>query len=235
MPRRGENIHKRKDGRWEGRYIKKYDLSGKACYGSVYAKSYLEVKRKLIEISEKVINNRSPAKSQNLLFREVLYLWLENGKLRYKHQTYTKYLYMIESHIISEIGNIKIKNINCEFINKFLYDKSNSGRLDGKGGLSPSYIRTIAFIICSAIDYAAKEGYCATLSREIICPPKAKKQLEVLTSQEQNKLELYISNDIDDRKIGTLLSLYTGLRIGEVCGLTWGDIDFSGETIHVHH
>ncbi len=44
MPRRGENIYKRKDGRWEGRYIRNYDLSGKARYGYLYAKTYMEVK-----------------------------------------------------------------------------------------------------------------------------------------------------------------------------------------------
>ena len=49
MPRRGECIYKRKDGRWEGRYIAKYDLNGKAKYASVYSKSYLDVKHRLIE------------------------------------------------------------------------------------------------------------------------------------------------------------------------------------------
>ena len=48
MPRKGENIYKRKDGRWEGRYIKEYDLENKAKYASVYAHSYSEVKNKLI-------------------------------------------------------------------------------------------------------------------------------------------------------------------------------------------
>ena len=46
MPRRGENIRRRKDGRWEGRYIKGYAIDGKAVYGSVYGKSYLEAKKK---------------------------------------------------------------------------------------------------------------------------------------------------------------------------------------------
>ena len=49
MPRKGENIYKRKDKRWEGRYIKGHDLSGKALFGYVYGKTYLEVKKALIE------------------------------------------------------------------------------------------------------------------------------------------------------------------------------------------
>lgn len=49
MPRKGENIYKRKDGRWEGRYIKTHTNSGKAIYGYVYVKSYRQVKEKLYE------------------------------------------------------------------------------------------------------------------------------------------------------------------------------------------
>ena len=49
MPRKGENIYKRKDGRWEGRYLKSRTPEGKAKYGYVYAKTYREVKNKLIE------------------------------------------------------------------------------------------------------------------------------------------------------------------------------------------
>ena len=47
MPRRGENIHKRKDGRWEARYIKGRQENGKAIYGYLYARTYRDVKQKL--------------------------------------------------------------------------------------------------------------------------------------------------------------------------------------------
>ena len=62
MPRRGENIRKRKDNRWEGRYIKEYDFSGKAKYASVYAYSYLDVKKKLAEAKITVTNSTSQKK-----------------------------------------------------------------------------------------------------------------------------------------------------------------------------
>lgn len=60
MPRRGENIRKRKDGRWEARFIKRYDSEGKAVYGSVYGKTYFEVKKKQTEILEKLSANALP-------------------------------------------------------------------------------------------------------------------------------------------------------------------------------
>lgn len=49
MPRKGENIYKRKDGRWEGRYIKSRSPNGKALHGYVYSKSYRNVKAKLAQ------------------------------------------------------------------------------------------------------------------------------------------------------------------------------------------
>lgn len=79
MPRRGENIRKRKDNRWEGRYISGYNISGKAKYVSVYAKTYLEVKRKLSEAqteSKKLL----PTVNKKISFREVLFLWLESSR-----------------------------------------------------------------------------------------------------------------------------------------------------------
>lgn len=52
MPRRGENIRKRKDGRWEGRYIAERKSDGRAVYRSVYAASYTEVRKKLAEAKQ---------------------------------------------------------------------------------------------------------------------------------------------------------------------------------------
>lgn len=233
MPRRGENIRKRSDGRWEGRYIKGHDECGKSKYGSVYAKSYLEVKRKLIEANEQMSLNALPEKSYKMTFREVLYLWLDTNQIKLREQTYAKYQRLIEQHIVPDIGMIQVKRITSTIINQFLYQKSNNGRLDGRGGLSSSYIRTISFIIVSALDFAVKSGFCQPLIGDIVRPAKKKKDLEVLTIKEQLTLESVVWIDCDERKVGVLLSLYAGLRIGEVCGLKWDDIDFEANTIHI--
>ena len=55
MPRKGENIYKRKDGRWEGRYLECYKADGKAKYHSVYAPSYTEVKEKLLSFRKSAV------------------------------------------------------------------------------------------------------------------------------------------------------------------------------------
>lgn len=231
MPKRGDNIHKRKDGRWEGRYIKSRDISGKAKYGSVYGKTYNEVKLKLID----VISNNSITNSdnKNIKFIDVLNLWLENNSIHLKRATESKYRYMIDKHIAPELGYIRITNINALCINSFLNNKLRSGRLDSRGGLSASYVRSMMLIICSALQFATDEKMCPPLKSSILKPTSEKKNLTILSDIERKKLEIYLTTNIDKTKLGVLLSLHTGMRIGEICALTWDDINLKDKVINV--
>lgn len=233
MPKRGENIRKRKDGRWEGRFIKDRSPDGKAKYASVYGKSSFEVKKKLTEALDTQNTMASSGRSKELCFREVLFLWLQNNKIKLRPQTHSKYAYLIESHIIPKIGSCKLTKLNSVVINGFLEEKSASGRLDGKGGLSASYVKTIAFIINSAIELAVSERLRQPLYSEIIKPSSKKKELEVLNIREQAILENYIITNLDSSKLGVLICLHVGLRIGEICGLKWNDFDFNNNTVHI--
>lgn len=76
MPRKGENIYKRKDGRWEGRYIRSYDSEHKAKYAYVYGKTYSEVKRKLTEQRGNV-QKVQPTKNKSSTYGELLDCWLQ--------------------------------------------------------------------------------------------------------------------------------------------------------------
>lgn len=73
MARRGENIYKRKDGRYEGRYIKYYDSSGKAVYGYIYSKSYAEIKEKLAQCTTEKKQTKS---SSNIKLSNWLMSWI---------------------------------------------------------------------------------------------------------------------------------------------------------------
>ena len=236
MSRRGENIHKRKDKRWEGRYIKGYDsITGKAQYGSVYGKTYMEVKQKMLEINRKGIDNSiSPVESKKV-FREILYLWLENRRVKLKSQTYNKYSNLIELHIIQDLGCVPVCDLSAVQINQFLLRKKCSGRLNNDGGLSASSVQSISFIISSALRFAVQHGFCTTLKGEVIKIPKKKNELDIMSLQQQNDFIKWLLQDLDCRKVGVILALYAGMRIGEVCGLAWEDIDFEMNTIHIRH
>ena len=82
MSKRGENIYKRKDGRWEGRYVKCRTLHGKIQYGYIYGKSYSETKAKLKENASTPIRASSSQATQSALYDEVLKAWLLSSKNR---------------------------------------------------------------------------------------------------------------------------------------------------------
>lgn len=232
MSRRGENIRKRKDGRWEGRYIKSRETNGKAIYGSVYGKTYSSVKEKLKEIN----NNCSEfLKGNKMTFKEALFLWLESNKLKQKKQTYCKYLQLIETQILPSLGYLRLSKINYTVINQFVAEKSTNGRIDKEGGLSPSYIQTMCFIIESALKFCEENNFCSPIVGKIIRPAKQRKDVSVLSFDEQKLLEKHLFSEVNETKVGVLLSLYTGLRVGEVCGLQWRNVDLENGVIYVEH
>lgn len=233
MPKRGENIYKRKDGRWEGRYrIKSYSGKGTK-YKSIYGKSYKEVKEKMMlqRQEEAVFFSRK----KEPIFSDVLELWILENRLRLKGATENKYQNMIDMHIAPALGHIKVSELTTTNINAFLENKRKNGRLDGKGGLSASYIKSMSLVIQAALNYAVQEELCEPLRKSVFKLTIEKKEIHILNCAEQKQLEAYLLKDTDETKLGMLISLYMGLRIGEVCALAWEDIDFQEKILHVRH
>lgn len=223
MPRHGENIFKRKDGRWEGRYIFSYNEDGKAIYKSVYSKTYSDTKQKL-EIAKSSNLNLRRTDTINT-FGDLLYYWLEFNASKNKQTTQDKYEFLIKRHIEPGIGSVKLNKISTAMINKFIESKIKS--------LSNSYVRTMAIIIKSAIELGMKERFVFIPNSDIYLPKTSKHELQILSVSQQNLLEQYILNNLDFTTLGIYISLYAGLRIGEVCALRWSDIDFENRIIKV--
>lgn len=234
MAKRGDNIRKRKDGRWEGRYKKGRTADGSIIYGSVYGKTYKEVKEKMASIISHPLQLATP-KGQGKTFGEVLNLWLDNNRARLKGGTINKYQNLIDTHIMPELGLTKVNELSATRINTFLNNKISRGRVDGSGGLSASYVRSIMLVINAAIKYAVSEQLCSPLKTPICKPSADKTELPILSSEEQKKLEASLLNNFDLTGAGIYISLHTGLRIGEVCSLAWNDIDMNKRVIHVRH
>lgn len=234
MSKRGDNIHKRKDGRWEGRYKKGRKPDGSIMYGSIYAKSYREVKTKLSEIAKEMPEQNTPLTSEKT-FGDVLELWMENNRIRLKGGTINKYRNLIDTHIMPELGSVKLNNITSTVVNNFLTQKLQKGRIDKTGGLSASYVRSIMLIVNSAIKFAVAEQMCLPLKTPIMKPSNSKTEITVLSVDEQKRLETHLRSDLDPTKAGIYISLHTGLRIGEICALAWDDVDFKNRIIKIRH
>ncbi len=222
MPRKGENIYKRKDGRWEGRYIKKRDISHKAVYGYLYGKSYTEVKNKL----EQVKSQKSSRSTTSMNFARLLDDWLENKKLCVKESTLSHYKMIIDKHILPLLGSYDISTVNTEIIQQYM----NELLYNGYSGKTASDILTV---IKSILKYADCKGYKHNCDLSIITLKNQKSNVETLTLFEQQKLSNYLVKNINYKNFGILLCLYTGIRIGELCALKWSDIDIRERILRV--
>ncbi|MFR5875171.1 MAG: tyrosine-type recombinase/integrase [Eubacterium sp.] len=230
MPKRGENIRKRKDKRWEGRYIKGRDEYGKAIYASVYGKTYSEVKQKLITACSE--DNKTTEK-HNINLSDLLSLWMKYNHIKHKGSTEAKYQYIIDKHINPEIGKRLISDLSATDINLFLNNKLEKGRKSNGKELSANYVRTMMIIIQSALNFGVQEKLCKPLQTPIFKIKSEKKNIEILNLSQQQKLEKRLLMNTTPTKLGIYLSLYTGLRIGEVCALKWCNIDFNEQVIHI--
>ncbi len=223
MARRGENIYKRKDGRWEGRYKCGFDSNGKTRYHSVYARTYNEVKEKLSEIKTEPILVVTAGK---LTIKELFSEWLSAVQLRVKESTYANYRMKVEKHILPVFDGLDYSALSAQLVHEFIRKKLECG-------LSPKYVSDIVVVLKSMAKYVSiQHGYYNPLTN-ITLPKSHKKDLNLFSETEQKKFQKYISSNISFTKIGIMLSYYTGLRIGEVCGLKWSDIDFKNHTLTI--
>ena len=120
MSRRGENIRKRKDGRWEGRYLQ--EIEGKKKYRSVYAKSYNEVKTKLFEAkkTESEKTHTHAGDTSAVTIHELSILWFEEIKKIRKYSTYRKYKDIYEKHIKDPLGGQPTRELTSDLTAKFI-------------------------------------------------------------------------------------------------------------------
>lgn len=224
MSKRGENIYKRKDNRWEGRYIKSYDSSGKAQFGYVYAQTYKAAREKLRNAkSENKKKSTQIKKNLSCFFDE----WLTLCRSRVKDSTYVKYRTIINGHLKPAFGNCQPEEINTVLIEAF------SHRMLCEQGLSAKTVRDILSVMRSVIKYIDRQSETELSSVEIIYPRIPQKEMRVLSQEEQNRLIQYLLEAMDEVKFGVLLALLTGMRIGELCALRWENILIREKVIKV--
>ena len=227
MPRRGECIYKRKDGRWEARYVKEIAPDGRKKYGSLYAQSYRIVKEKQRQMQQVLSEPHSYA--NGLSVADMMYQWLARIRNRVKPSTLQKYESLTHNHILPELGNIPLPCVTKKLLEEFAEKKMTDGRIRG-GGLSPKTVNDILVVLGLAMEFAADEwNYDAP---KIQMLREGKREARVLTKEEQKSLTEALLDDMDICKFGILLALYTGIRVGELCALQWEDI--SEDCIYVN-
>ena len=223
MEKTGITITKRKDGRYVGKFIAEYADNGKAQYHYVYGKTYEEVESKVLigrEIASRYLSGRYIKVGK--VYRE----WLNAVVNRVKESTLANYRNKFEKHILPEFGDIPCADLTAGRINAFINKKLADG-------LSASYVRDIFTVFKAMLKYAQEEyGFRLSL-KNVVLPKAERKQVEKICDTEQKKLVSYLKANMSLTAFGILLSLFMGLRIGELCGLKWDDVDFQNKILHI--
>lgn len=164
---------------------------------------------------------------KKILYKDWIYEWLLDKKNYIKESTYANYSNNIFNHIIPKLGDYYLKDINHRIIQDFLLELSKNGNKNNGSGLSEKTIKDICIIIKSSIKKGINDGLINHIELTFNYPKSNKEgKIYILTKKEQNKLTNYSLDNLNSRNIGILLSLYSGIRIGELCALKWEDIDF---------
>ncbi len=219
MSRRGNNIYHRADGRWEGRHYSK----GTHKYQSVYGKTYTEAREKLERLRQKAL---VPSVRCNLLVTDIMKMWLESRRNHIKESSYACYRSKLEFHILPFFAGMKYSSLDVDAIEQFAAAKKAEH-------LSSKYISDMITMMKSAAKWAEMtKGYANQIryAAPIRIQPK---EMTVLSGDERKRLLKTIDSTHDHTSCGVLLTLYTGLRIGELCALQWKDIDFDARILHI--
>lgn len=215
MARKGENIRKRKDGRWEARYKKGRKPDGSILYGYVYASKYTLVKEKRNQILSSLPPENDIPSVQ--IFAE----WLAKTQSSVKESSYCYYDTVISTHLLPYFQQISLHQLTENLIQDLILTLEMRH-------LSVSYIRTILLILKSSLKMAQTKNYISEYP-EIKYPSyKNNISIKTFTFSEWNQLSSHLYLQHSDFSFGLLLCMYTGLRIGELSGLKW--MDFQWDT-----
>lgn len=227
--RKGENIYKRKDGRWEARYSKGRDDQGRIIYGFCYGKTYTEAKSKMENAKKETpaISSSKLSKGAIPSFGKICDEWIQCNRLRLKQSTCVKYQTIIDKHIRPVLGSYSLSEISTAIIGQFGSDLINVC------GLAPKTAKDILVLVHSVLEYGSKYYPGTVGTVEVLYPKKQPKEMRVLSRTEQKILTDYLLADLCPCKFGVLLALWTGMRIGEVCALQWKHISLKEQSIRV--
>ena len=230
MARHGENIHKRKDGRYEGRYIKARDAAGRAVWGYVYSTSYMAVKEELLR--RKAESAYYALADGDPTFEQLALLWLASISCGVKKSTHAHYLYTMQHYIFPALKDVHVKSLTEMILEQGMLQIFNPS--DGSHApLGASMARECLTLVRRICKYACHLRLMRPIEIEVKLPKCSKKEKRFLRSAEQKRLYNFVLRAPTPRKVGMLIAMQMGLHIGEICGLQWGDFDLNTATLTV--
>ena len=163
---------------------------------------------------------------KDIEFKDLALEWLSLKKLYIKHSTYVKYETIVNHHILPYFISFPCYDINNQNIYHFFEIKRNAQ-------LSNSTLNTIKFILSSIFEYGEENYHIHVMNFKQIKISSTHPTKIVLSNEERDKIIGYVKNHMQPLSVALLLSLYGGLRLGEICALQWKHIDLKNKLVHI--
>lgn len=170
-------------------------------------------------------NLKKMVRNRKIKFDEIAKQWLEYKKNSIKESTYSKYDYTINKYLLPKFKNKSLAKLKDYDFNKLV------GEL--KEGLSPKTIRDILCILKSILSFAEQEYECHFKKKRIVVQKLNASNLVILSKREQSRLENRCLKINTLTSLGIIIAMNTGIRIGEICGLKWKNIDLEKRILYV--
>ena len=226
MARTGENIYKRKDGRYEARYMVSRDENGKAVYKSAYGYSKAEVREKVEAAKKEIYGETSPIEGKT--FKDVAEEYLADARGKIASTTYDRYLDALERDVYPEYADTPMTDVTEAEVNRFLKLAPDAAAKRGRS-LTSSGLFVVKAIMSNVINFAnAGSDFGGNeISWERV-------SYEELSSQELEMIILKAKHNHCPEMLAALLSIYCGMRTGELCALSSDDVDETRNEIYIH-
>ena len=162
-----------------------------------------------------------------IILEQVCAEWLDMKRLSVRESTFARYQMIIQKHVLPEFGKYPLEEISSSVVNSYTCRKLEE--------ISAKTVRDICTILKSVLRYAEKEYGLHDIAGNMVLPKLQRTDKDILTLREQRKLETYLwEHRQKPRCAGILICLYTGLRLGEICGLQWRDIDRKRHVLYIN-
>lgn len=229
MSKRGNgegSVCRRPDGRWQGSITIGRDDRGRLIRKYFYGKTRKETSEKLNRAIEELRDNRFINKSDNPTVEQWCHEWLWSYKRNsVKQKTFDQYETILRTHIMPDIGDIRLADLKTMHIQRIINKMYDSG-------LSHRTIEVMKIVIHAALKQAQRNKLVGeNVCENVVLPRKQPKRIRVLNEDEQTKLIAALKDNYIGR--GLLFALYTGMRRGEVLALKWSDYDKNEKTISI--
>lgn len=162
---------------------------------------------------------------------QVVSLWLAAGEGRRKRSTQAAYRTVADRHLLPRFGARTVSSVTREELDAFIAEKAEGTA--GEPPLAPSTVCGIVTVLRAVLRFSAGLGCRTAALSDVRRPRQPVREARVLAREEQEQLEGFLYQELTPERLGVLVCLYTGLRLGEICALKWGDISADCKTLSV--